>query len=44
MLQQQTQITSKASPAKRALTSETIFKYINVVIVLVLLFCIKGLL
>jgi hypothetical protein len=27
---------------KSALTSETIFKYINIVIVLILLFCIKG--
>jgi hypothetical protein len=39
--QQDNQV-SKKSPSKGALTSETIFKYINVVIVLILLFCIKG--
>lgn len=39
--QKDTQVSAKPS-TQRALTSETIFKYINVVIVLILLFCIKG--
>jgi hypothetical protein len=36
------QIDREKKLAEKALTSETIFKYINLVIILVLIFCIKG--
>ena len=35
-------ITEEAVPPKKVLTSETIFKYVNICVTLILLFCVRG--